>query len=192
LYDVFVPGDYFYDLIYTGLTEFPMLGREIYSQGLIATGGGLYITAASLQRLGVRVGWSACFGNDYYSQHIRNLAEQEGVDLSLAKNMEQPYRRVTTSIPYQGERAFVTYQDKPPCDLHAFWLEQMQQHEFRHLHLGGLMSIEQLKPMADLAHARGATVSMDCQDVPDLKSACVWSKLLGLVIFLCPMRGKRS
>ncbi len=59
----FVPGDYFFDLIYTGLPEFPMLGREVYAQGIIATGGAMFITATSLHRLGVRVGWAACFGN---------------------------------------------------------------------------------------------------------------------------------
>jgi sugar/nucleoside kinase (ribokinase family) len=147
VYDVFLPGDYFFDLIYTGLPEFPMLGREVYSQGLIATGGAMYITAASLRRLGVRVGWSACFGNDYYSQYVRQLALEEGIDLSLARQMNQPYRRVTTSIPYQGERAFVTYQDPPPCDLQAFWLERMRANQFAHLHLGGLLSLERLTPL---------------------------------------------
>lgn len=186
VYDVLVPGDYFFDLIYTGLPEFPMLGREVYSQGLIATGGAMYITAVSLRRLGVRAGWCGIFGNDYYSRYVRNLAEQEEVDLSLAKTLDQPYRRVTTSIPYQGERAFVTYTDPAPFDVTDFWLEQMERNEFRHLHLGGLMSIEHLRPLAAAARARGATISMDCQDMPDLQTACQWGELLGLVDIFMP------
>ena len=61
-YDIFLPGDYFFDLIYTDLPEFPMLGREVYSKEIIATGGAMFITATSLRRLGVQTGWAACFG----------------------------------------------------------------------------------------------------------------------------------
>ncbi len=185
-YDIFVPGDYFFDLIYTGLPEFPMLGREVYAQGIIATGGAMFITATSLHRLGVRVGWAACFGNDYYSQYVRSLALAEGVDLSLAANVDKPYRRVTTSIPFQGERAFVTYHDPPPIDLEAHWLAAMQRCSFKHLHLGAIMSLERLTPLVGEARARGATVSMDCQDVPNLPNACTWPRLLSMVDIFMP------
>ena len=186
MYDLFLPGDYFFDLIYTGLPEFPMLGREVYSTGIIATGGAMYITAVAAKRLGVRAGWAGCFGSDYYSQYVRELAEAEGVDLSLARSVDQSYRRVTTSIPYQGERAFVTYVDPEPIDLLAFWLEQMRAAEFRHLHLGALMSVEQLAPLAEEARAHNATISMDCQDVPDLQSVCMWRDLLGQIDIFIP------
>ena len=123
--DVFLPGDYFYDLIYTGLPEFPTLGREVYGTGILATGGAMFITAASLRRLGVRVGWAACFGNDEYSQYVRRLAVEEDVDLNLAQDVDRPYRRVTTAISCQGERAFVTYVDPPPIDIEAHWRRGM-------------------------------------------------------------------
>ncbi len=185
-YDIIVPGDYFYDLIYTGLTEFPVLGREIYSEGLIATGGAMFITAASLRRLGVRVGWAGCFGSDYYSRYVRDMAADEQIDLSLIKTLDRPYRRVTTSIPYQGERAFITYTDPKPEDLHAHWLTVLQQHTFSHLHLGSMTAIDDLLPLAEVAHARGATISMDCQDVPHLESVCAWCDVLGLVDVFMP------
>ncbi len=185
-YDVFVPGDYFFDLIYTGLPEFPMLGREVYAQGIIATGGAMFITATSLHRLGVRVGWAACFGNDYYSQYVRSLTLAEGVDLSLACEVDRPYRRVTTSIPFQGERAFVTYYDPPPIDLDAHWLAAMRRCSFKHLHLGAIMSLERLTPLVEEARARGATISMDCQDVPNLPNACTWPRLLSMVDIFMP------
>ena len=28
-YDIFLPGDYFFDMIYTGLEQFPVLGAEV-------------------------------------------------------------------------------------------------------------------------------------------------------------------
>ncbi|HEX3050080.1 MAG TPA: PfkB family carbohydrate kinase [Aggregatilineaceae bacterium] len=184
-FDIFLPGDYFFDLIYAGLPEFPSLGREVYSTDVTTTGGAMFITAVSLQRLGVRVGWPVCFGNDYYSQSVRQFAIDEGIDLALAECVDVPYRRITTSIPYQGERAFVTYTDPAPIDIEALWLKRLHACKFKHLHLGGFTSIELLKPFAEAAQALGATVSMDCQDMPNF-SACEWRHLLKLVDIFMP------
>jgi sugar/nucleoside kinase (ribokinase family) len=185
-YDVFLPGDYFFDLIYTDLPEFPTPGREVYSKGITATGGAMYITAVSLRRLGVRTGWAACFGNDYYSEYVHKLALQEDLDLSLATCVDQPYRRVSTAIPFQGERAFMTYADPPPIDLQTHWLSAMQQCDFAHLHLGAIMSPERLTPLAKEARSHGATISMDCQDAPNLHGACTWTHVLSLVDVFMP------
>ncbi len=185
-YDVFLPGEYFFDLIYRGLEEFPVLGREVYGEDIIATGGAMYITAVSLQRLGIRPGWAATFGNDYYSRFVRDLAVEQGLDLSLARDLDRPLRRVTTSIPYQGERAFVTYVDPLPPDHLEHWLSAMERCTFKHLHLGALMQKDLLKPMADIARARGATISMDCQDAPNLREACEWCDLISLVDVFMP------
>jgi sugar/nucleoside kinase (ribokinase family) len=170
-YDIITLGDYFYDLIYCGLTEFPELGREVVSADVVTTGGAMYITAVSMHRLGVKVGWPAYFGNDYYSQSVAGFAEQEGLDLSLVKRVDYPYRRVTTALPLHGERAFVTYTDPDADHLHEHWLEMMQSCEFKHLHLGGLGAIDQLESLIDYAHSVGATVSADCQDGPHLHDA---------------------
>jgi sugar/nucleoside kinase (ribokinase family) len=185
-YDIFLPGDYFFDLIYTDLPDFPAPGREVYSRGIAAVGGAMYITAVSLRRLEVQVGWAGCFGNDYYSEYVHRLALEENLDLSLAACVDQPYRRVTTAIPFQGERAFVTYADPPPIDRQAHWLSAMQQCDFAHLHLGGIMSLEQLTPLAQEARAHGATISMDCQDVPNLHTACTWKHVLSVVDVFMP------
>jgi sugar/nucleoside kinase (ribokinase family) len=147
-YDILVLGDYFFDQIFSELPRFPVLGCETYAQELVSTGGAMYITATALQRLGVRVGWPAYFGDDYYSQYVYNLAQKTGIDLSLARLVERPYRRVTTSIPYQGERAFVTFADPNPDDLREYWLSSMDRCEFSHVHLGGWTSVPDLRPLA--------------------------------------------
>jgi sugar/nucleoside kinase (ribokinase family) len=170
-YDIITLGDYFYDLIYCGLTEFPELGREILSADVVTTGGAMYITALSMHRLGVKVGWPAYFGSDYYSESVAGFAEGEGLDLTLAKRVDHAYRRVTTALPLHGERAFVTYTDPEAPDLHAHWLEMMQSCEFKHVHLGGLHAIDKLGSLIDYAHSVGATVSADCQDGPHLQDA---------------------
>lgn len=170
-YDIITLGDYFYDLIYCGLTEFPELGREIISEDVVTTGGAMYITALSMHRLGVKVGWPAYFGNDYYSESVYGFAKNEGIDLSLAKRVNRPYRRVTTALPLHGERAFVTYTDPEADELHLHWLEMLHSCEFKHVHLGGLHAIDKLDRLIDYAHSIGATVSADCQDGTHLQDA---------------------
>jgi len=185
-YDIFVPGDYFFDLIYTGLPEFPVLGREIYCQGLETAGGALFITATALHRLGVKVAWSSSFGTDSYSQFVRQLAVDEGLDLRFARDLDRPYRRISTALPYQGERAFVSYVDPVSPDQDDYWLALMQTCNFRHLHLGAVLSNSRLERMVRAARARGATISMDCQDMPDLYNICTWRDLLGMIDLFIP------
>lgn len=185
-FDIIVLGDYFYDLIYTGLPEFPEPGREIYSEDVTTTGGAMYITAVSLRRLGVRVGWPAYFGDDYYSRSVYDFARAEGLDLSLVKQVDHPYRRVTTALPLHGERAFVTYTDPDAPDLHAHWLEALEKSEFRHVHVASLDCPERLQPVAELARARGATISVDCGDGVHLNQPAMCRDRLALVDIFLP------
>ena len=186
MYDVLLLGDYFFDIIFSGLPEFPVLGREVYSNSIVSTGGAMYITATALRRLGAQVAWPAIFGDDPYSQYVCDLALKEGIDLSLARFLDQPYRRVTTSMPLQGERAFVTYVDPQVDDLYEFWLHNVRTADYRHLHIGGLEPPEKITPILQAARERRLTVSMDCQDNPLLLSDCDWYGLLSKVDIFMP------
>ncbi|MCC6616436.1 MAG: carbohydrate kinase family protein [Anaerolineae bacterium] len=163
-YDVVVLGDYFFDQIFTGLPKFPTLGCETFADNLTTTGGALFITAAALSRLEVHAGWIGTFGQDPYSEFVYRLAQDEGIDLALTRRLDGPYQRVTTSMPFEGERAFVTFADPDTEDMFDFWMAQLAASSFRHAHLGGFLDAEHLRPLAELVHARGATLSMDCQD----------------------------
>lgn len=177
-YDILLLGDYFFDTIYNGLDQMPVLGHETYATNLTATGGAMFITAVAMQRLGVQVGWATHFGNDYYSQYVRSLALTEGMDLSIARNLDHPYRRVTTALALHGERAFVTFVDPDEPDMQDFWLQTMDYCTFKHMHLGGLALPHEVRPLIEKAHALGAMVSMDCQDVPMLKESHPWHEIV--------------
>lgn len=164
-FDTVVIGTYFFDQIYLGLPQFPELGREIYGTDLVITPGATYITVAALYRLGVSTGWIGCFGTDYYSQYIYHLGKEAGIDLSLVRHLDYPYRKVTTSLPFAGERAFVTVADASPDDMVEHILATVARISFRHLHFAWLPSAE-YSPVIESAHRRGATVSADCQDIP--------------------------
>ena len=185
-YDILLLGDYFFDMIYTGLEHMPLLGHETYTKNLIATGGAMFTTAAALRRLGTQVGWATHFGNDYYSQYIRNLALTEGIDLSIARNLDHPYRRVTTALALHGERAFVTFVDPDEPDMQTYWLETMNRCTFNHLHFGGLVHPDEIRPYVEKAHTLGATVSMDCQDTPMLKEVHQWHEIVNTTDIFMP------
>lgn len=186
MYDLMVFGDYFFDIIYTGLPEFPALGREVHSTGMTTTGGAMYITATALRRLGVNVCWPAQFGTDPYSQHVRDLAEHEGVDLTFSRTFDHPFRHVTSSLPLHGERAFATYVDPVPEDHYPFWARVARDAQYRHLHIGGIHAIEDLEPIFEAARAQGATISIDSSDTPHLTSGYDWTYLLSQVDIFMP------
>lgn len=166
-YDIVVIGTYFFDEIYIGLPQFPEPGREIICQDLIVTPGATYITVAALARLGVKAGWVSCFGDDHYSRYIYECGQQEGLALSLVRHLDHPHRQVTTSLPYQGERAFVTVSDPEPEDMVEYIVNSLSAVSFKHLHFSWLPGTAYL-PVLELAQRKGVTISADCQDVPIL------------------------
>lgn len=185
-YDFLLLGDYFFDMIYTGLPGMPRLGCELYTQNLTTTGGAMFITAVAMRRLGAKVGWATHFGDDYYSQFVRQLALSEDLDLALVRQLPHPYRRVTTSLTLESERAFVTFTDPDANDIQTYWLEAMDHCSFRHLHLGGLMLPDEAAPLIQKARSKGATVSMDCQDMPMLREQHPWHTIISAVDIFMP------
>lgn len=185
-YDVLLLGDYFYDLIYTGLPEFPSLGRECYCTNVTSTGGAMFITATALRRLGAEVGWVCNFGTDEYSRFVRELAVKEDIDLGWARTLDAPFRRISSAMPFDGDRAFITYIDPDPADYYDYWTHAVETASYKHLHLGGLMPPEYMLPLFRRARERGATISMDCQDTPQLWTKCDWKELLAAVDIFMP------
>ncbi len=113
-YDVLVFGDYFLDLIFTGLPTMPVLGKEIFGTGFQMIPGGAFNTVLAMHRLGLRVGWAADFGNDDFSRWVAERAAAEGLDTSLFVWHDRPLRHITAALSYPDDRAFVTYTDPDP------------------------------------------------------------------------------
>ena len=113
-YDVIVVGDYFVDLIFNGLPQFPVLGKEIVGTGFDMLPGGAYNAALAMHRLGLRVGWAVDFGDDDFSRFVLACARAEGLDDTLFVHHRRPLRRVTTALSYPDDRAFITYADPDP------------------------------------------------------------------------------
>lgn len=113
-FDIIVAGSYSLDLIFSGMIEFPQLGKDTFSTGFAMTPGESFITAVGLHRLGVKVGWAADFGNDDFSHFALRCAREEGLDETLFVIHDRPYRRISAAASYPQERAFLTYYDPDP------------------------------------------------------------------------------
>ena len=113
-YDVIVLGDYYLDLIFTGLPQLPALGKEIIGTGFEMIPGGAYNVAAAMRRLGLKVGWAADFGADEFSRFVLERAHAEGLDDALFVRHRRPLRRITVAASYAEDRAFISYYDPEP------------------------------------------------------------------------------
>ncbi len=184
-YDVLIPGNYFCDIIFTGLPVFPALGAEIYTDGLTVVPGGVLNTVIALQRLGLSVGWCGFLGNDFFSQFISTFVHNEGIDTDLVEYQNAALRRVTVALSYPEDRAFVTHVDPPP-DVIGRLLAEYRHYSFQHLHLNRLYVDERLPDFLRDLRQRGITISMDCQHRHETLDSPLVKTMLSLVDIFMP------
>jgi sugar/nucleoside kinase (ribokinase family) len=184
-YDILIPGNYFCDLIFTGIPRFPSLGTEVYTTGLTVTVGGVLNTVIGLRRLGVNVGWCGRIGNDMFSQFVLSQIQKEGVDLELLQQIDGQFQRVTVAISYPEDRAFLSYADAAPNSIDLV-LENMDKIDFRHLHFTGLQVDPRTPDLLRQVRARGVTISMDCQHRPTTLATPPVAEVLSLVDIFMP------
>jgi sugar/nucleoside kinase (ribokinase family) len=113
--DVFLAGQIFMDMIFTGLPGLPPPGTELFADGLGSAPGGAANIAVAMTRLGLRVGLAAPFADDLFGGYLwRALAEQERVDLSRSRQMKGWSTPVTVSMAYDSDRSMVTFERPLP------------------------------------------------------------------------------
>jgi sugar/nucleoside kinase (ribokinase family) len=184
-YDILIPGNYFCDLIFTGFPAFPALGTEIYTTGLNVVPGGVMNTVIALHRLGVNVGWAGMVGTDFFSRYILETARQEGIDIALLTQQDHLLQRVTVSVSYPQDRAFITYVDQTTSTAEIA-RSAVTAADFRHLHFTGLTIHPLLPDVLKSCRQRGSTISMDCQHRDETLGSAGVRDILSLVDFFMP------
>jgi len=111
--DVVCTGMVFLDLTFEGLNRLPENGRERWATELHETPGGAGTTAIGLARLGMRSAVVAPLGRDVPGRTLRSVLEREGV---LCAGPESDRTPVTVVMPYEGDRAMVTYEPEALMD----------------------------------------------------------------------------
>ncbi|WP_309228457.1 PfkB family carbohydrate kinase, partial [Streptomyces lunaelactis] len=101
--DVYLTGNVFLDIIFTGLDSAPVRGTESWARGMGSSPGGVANMATALARLGLRTSLAAAFGDDHYGEYCWDALEQgEGIDLSLSRTVPGWHSSVTVSMAYEG------------------------------------------------------------------------------------------
>ena len=111
-FDVIVLGDYCLDLIFTGLKEFPKLGAEVEATDLAMETGGACNTALALHRLGVNTAWAVEFGSDDFSKFLLTRLREESFPEDLFIFTPSNMRKITVSLSFPDDRAFIAYYDR--------------------------------------------------------------------------------
>ncbi|NGN65823.1 sugar kinase [Streptomyces sp. A7024] len=114
--DVYLTGQVFLDIIFTGLDSAPVRGTESWARGMGMSPGGVANMATALARLGLRTSLSAAFGDDMYGDYSREALELgEGIDLAQSRTVPGWHSPVTVSMAYEGERTMVTHGHEAPA-----------------------------------------------------------------------------
>ena len=167
-YDVVIAGDVYCDLVFTGLDAVPRLGEEVFARAFEMVPGGIFITGAALARLGLRPGLCSWLGDDPFSQFALSCFVAESLSTDLVQRMPGPLPTLSVALSLPTDRSFVTYRAPRPCPDPATVLARTT---FRHLHVSSLSALYEHPDLVELAQARGATISLDCQCCPDEMAA---------------------
>lgn len=156
--EVLVAGEYFCDLVFAGLDGAPRLGAEHMADDLVVMPGGTYTMALALTRLGLSTLWANTFGNDLFSNFVRDMAIRDGIDGSAFTVVDRPVQRVSIAFSSRGERGFISFSQPavtPPLPeidaVECQWLLQTFRFE------------PDWRNFITAQKARGAKILLDCR-----------------------------
>ena len=116
--DVFLSGTVFLDIVFTGMLGPPSGGREVWTDGMGSSPGGVANLAVACSRLALKTSLAAAFGGDVYGDYCwRLLSESENIDLSHSQRFEGWHTPVTVSLAFDGDRAMVTHGHPAPREM---------------------------------------------------------------------------
>lgn len=163
-YDVVLAGEYYFDLIFSGLGEVPRLGADVWSEGFDAVPGANFTTARALTLLNTSVAWWCETGNDLFSTLMISAAEKEGMDTSLFQRRLENRIRVSAAFSMAADRGFISRFDGPETLPSPEVLERLSP---RILLVQGLTCRNELPALFAFARSHGIYCCFDCQHVDE-------------------------
>ena len=164
-FDLVVAGRPSLDVIFSGLPEWPALGRDIESGQLGVCAGTSFNTPAAANRIGLRVAYVATLGNDPWSRLIRDEFGAEGLATDFLEMEDRPLPAISVALNFDGDRGFVTHWGSGEAyDAHlaARALDMVERIDARHLHA----YVDETPELEAAARRRGMTVSVDAWGGP--------------------------
>lgn len=187
--DVIVVGNVYCDLIFSGLKALPPLGEETRTDRFTMTlGGGAYITAAGLRRLGVQTALRSHIGRGALGEFQLAELRRSRIDLSQTVRHARLAPGLTVAFSTSTDRGFLTY---PGCAadagrlLRARALRRLRQ--AHHVHFAGVPPPfgERLALLDRLAAAH-VTTSLDIGWDPKRYGEAAFREVLRRVTIFLP------
>lgn len=153
------------DVIFFGLPEWPVLGKDIESDDLGVCAGTSFNTPAAANRVGLRVAYVATIGNDPWSTQIRDEFAAEGLATDFLEIRDRPLPAISVALNFGGDRGFVSHwgsSDDCDTEMAARALAIVDRIDARHLHA----YVDEAPEVEAAAHRRGMTISVDAWGGP--------------------------
>ena len=169
-FDLMVVGRPSLDVIFSGLPEWPALGKDVESSGLGVCAGTSFNTPAAANRIGMHVAFVTTLGNDAWSRLIRDEFGAEGPVTDFVELQDRPLPAVSVGLNFGGDRGFVSHwgsSDAEDADMAARALAIVERIHARHLHL----YVDEAPELEAAACRRGMTVSVDAWGGPWFSSS---------------------
>jgi sugar/nucleoside kinase (ribokinase family) len=200
-YDVLVIGDLNPDVMLSAgdlagdLTDAFGQREQIVQTGRMLLGGSSAITAVAAARLGLKVAFACCIGDDWIGRALVDEVGRQGVDVVVARRAPGTATSLTVVVSRGIDRAILTSDstlrllecDDIPPDL----VESS-----RHVHVGGYFLQPGLWPglpkLLARARAAGATTSVDPNWDPSERWTAGLAETLPLVDIFLPNAGEAA
>lgn len=159
-FDLLVCGRPSVDVMFSGLHEWPALGKDIESDGLGMCAGTSFNTPAAATRIGLRVAYVTTVGNDVWSRMILDEFEAEGLPTDYLEVEDRSLPGISVSLNLDSDRGFVTHWGSGElydARLRARAIEVATRVDARHLHA----YVDDAPELEAIARRRGMTVSLD-------------------------------
>ncbi len=133
-------GSVYCDLIFHRLDGAPALGEEVRTDRFTMTvGGGGFITAVGLARLGMRTALRTYVGRDVWGQFQLAAMRRDGVDVSQVRVHPTLGTAISVVFSTRGDRGFLTYKGCAAAtgQLVRTWRGDLLRRA-RHVHFAGM------------------------------------------------------
>lgn len=169
--EVVVAGSVYWDLVFYDLDGPPRLGEEVRTDRFaLAPGGGGYITAVGLARLGLRTALRTYIGRDLMGRLQIDALRREHVDTSQVRRHPRLGTGVSVAFSTRGERGFLSYRGcawDTAALLRSWTPASYRRH--RHVHFAGFRPpFRSYGRLLTGLRAAGITTSLDIGWNPDV------------------------
>ena len=157
--EVLVMAPLFCDVVFSGLSQLPGLGDEVWAKSCTIVPGGGFLIAAALHRLKVSSAWACRFGTDPFSRFGRDAARREGMDESAFIEVDRPLPNISAALSFGSDRSFISFSEP----VEPIPLDSIQQLRPRVIIWPGLDRLADLERVLKAAREVGAILFLDPQ-----------------------------